>query len=727
MATSASVVLSFSLCLLLLCHISRAQLGLGQLGAAMATSASVVLSFSLCLLLLCHISRAQLGLGQLGAGEPCARPLGLVSQCRIERLSALEPTRRVPSEAGFTEYFDQFNEQLQCAGVAVRRRTIQPRGLLLPSFSSAPRLVYIMQAPLSSPDVCPRKLATQSTLTSSMSSSSVWVWLQVVVPSNREAFSCQPFPVHRASSILKGNHWNSVPWLPRDVPILPANRTTMGAAMAASASVVLSFSLCLLLLCHISRAQLGLGQLGAGEPCARPLGLVSQCRIERLSALEPTRRVPSEAGFTEYFDQFNEQLQCAGVAVRRRTIQPRGLLLPSFSSAPRLVYIMQAARRSMVNAGRGIIGTVIPGCPETFQSFQQTEQQWEQGTGECRRFRDEHQRIHYFREGDIIALPAGVAYWSYNNGEAAVVAITTFDTSSSANQLDRQHREFLLAGRERLVEQGSQIEVRLPQIKGNNLLSGFELDPLAEALGVDRELVRKIQNPDDTRGEIVLVTSGLQVLQASRQSEQLAREREVRQECQEGRGCQSNVLEAYCTMKIRQNIGDPSRADYFNPRAGRITTLNSQKLPILRFVQMSAVRALLRPNAIRSPHWNVNAHSIVYALRGYSRVQVVGHRGQTVFVGELRQGQLLVVPQYFAMMFQAQRETFEWVSIKTNDNAMVNHFVGKTSALRGMPVEVLMNSYCISREEAMQLKFNRGNELALFTSKIEREAIRTSV
>ncbi|CAL9166649.1 unnamed protein product [Musa hybrid cultivar] len=486
-------------------------------------------------------------------------------------------------------------------------------------------------------------------------------------------------------------------------------------------SIVLSFSLCLLLLCHSSRAQLGLGQQGIGEPFyvnTRPLGFVSQCRMESLSALEATRRVPSEAGFTEYFDQFNEQLQCAGVAMRRRTIQPRGLLLPSFSSALRLVYIMQ---------GSGIIGIVIPGCPETFQSFQQTEQQWEQSTGECQRFRDEHQTIHYFREGDIIALPAGVSYWSHNNGEVAVVAITVFDMSSSANQLDRQHREFLLAGRERLVEQGSQIEVRLQQIKGNNLLSGFELDPLAEALGVDRELVRKMQNPDDRRGEIVLVTSGLQVLQASRQSEQLVREREVRQECQEGRGCQSNVLEAFCTMKIRQNIGDPLRAEYFDPRAGRITTLNSQKLPILIFVQMSAVRALLRPNAIVSPHWNVNAYSIMYALRGCSRVQVVGHRGRTVFNGELRQGQLLVVPQYYAVTIQAQRESFEWVSIKTNDNAIVNHFEGKTSALRGTPVEVLMNSYRISREEAMQLKFNRGNELALFASKIEREAIRTSV
>ncbi|CAL9134871.1 unnamed protein product [Musa textilis] len=126
--------------------------------------------------------------------------------------------------------------------------------------------------------------------------------------------------------------------------------------MATSASVVLSFSLCLLLLCHISRAQLGLGQLGAGEPwmSGHRYSRVSQCRIEKLSALELTRRVPSEAGYTEYFDQFDEQLQCVGVAASRRTIQPRGLLLPTFSSSPRLVYIVQ---------GSGIIGTVFPGCP----------------------------------------------------------------------------------------------------------------------------------------------------------------------------------------------------------------------------------------------------------------------------------------------------------------------------------------------------------------------------
>lgn len=112
----------------------------------------------------------------------------------------------------------------------------------------------------------------------------------------------------------------------------------------STALIVLSLALCLLLP-HASLAQLGFGQRSSGQPLVahRRLGFRSQCQLERLTALEPTRRVPSEAGFTEYFDQYNEQFQCAGVAAQRRTIQPKGLLLPSFSDAPSLIYIVQGS------------------------------------------------------------------------------------------------------------------------------------------------------------------------------------------------------------------------------------------------------------------------------------------------------------------------------------------------------------------------------------------------
>ncbi|XP_042449094.1 cocosin 1-like [Zingiber officinale] len=483
----------------------------------------------------------------------------------------------------------------------------------------------------------------------------------------------------------------------------------------SSTAALLAWACALLLLCHCcSSARISVGRQEERE---QPYGQLTfqqgMCGIERLSALEPSRRVQSEAGVTEYFDQLQQQMQCAGVSAYRRTIQPRGLLLPFFSNAPKLIYIVQ---------GRCVGGMVIPGCPETFQWTQQAAgQQWGEmeEAGQEQRFRDEHQRIQQYREGDVIAVPNGVAHWFYNNGEVPLVAITISDVSSGANQLDNLHRDFLLAGRERRAEQGAQME-RAEERKEVNLLSGFDTNLLAEALGVDREVAKKIQNPEDRRGDIVLVERGLEMLRPSRWMEQQVQQQEEQEERQ-GQCPRNGLEETYCTLKNKQNMADAMLADYYNPRAGRITLLNSQKLPMLRFIQMSAVRGQLRKNALVAPLWNVNAHSIMYALRGSCRMQVVGHRGRTIFDGELRQGQLLVVPQHFVVVMQSRSEQFEWIAFKTNDNAMVSQVVGKASVLRGLPVEVLMNSYRISREEARRLKFNRGSEMSIFAPKSVRE------
>ncbi|KAF8370193.1 hypothetical protein HHK36_031770 [Tetracentron sinense] len=83
-----------------------------------------------------------------GQQQQKPRPFRGQSECRIESLSALEPSRRIESEAGVTEFWDENNEQLDCAGVAAIRYVIQPRGLLLPSFHNAPRLSYIVQGRL---------------------------------------------------------------------------------------------------------------------------------------------------------------------------------------------------------------------------------------------------------------------------------------------------------------------------------------------------------------------------------------------------------------------------------------------------------------------------------------------------------------------------------------------------------------------------------------------------
>lgn len=116
-------------------------------------------------------------------------------------------------------------------------------------------------------------------------------------------------------------------------------------------------------------------------------------------------------------------------------------------------------------------------------------------------------------------------------------------------------------------------------------------------------------------------------------------------------------------------------------------------------------------NAVLAPHWNLNAHCVLYSTRGNARIQIVDNRGQSLFNEQVQQGQIIVVPQNFAVVIQAGNEGFRWVAFKTNDNAMMSTLAGRTSAFRGLPADVLANAFQISRREAQQLKYNRQETL----------------
>jgi hypothetical protein len=84
------------------------------------------------------------------------------------------------------------------------------------------------------------------------------------------------------------------------------------------------------------------------------------------------------------------------------------------------------------------MGLTFPGCPATYQ--QQSQQFLFQGESQSQKFIDEHQKIHQFRQGDIVVLPTGVAHWFYNDGDTPVVALYVYDINNSANQLEPRHR-----------------------------------------------------------------------------------------------------------------------------------------------------------------------------------------------------------------------------------------------------------------------------------------------
>ncbi|KAJ3679396.1 hypothetical protein LUZ60_017407 [Juncus effusus] len=394
---------------------------------------------------------------------------------------------------------------------------------------------------------------------------------------------------------------------------------------------LISFSLCLFILFHGCIAQIGFGGQSLFQSARGSGSDQRACPFDRLEAIGPPRRVQSEAGFIELYEEKNAaQLECAGLSSNKES------------------------------------------------------------ESETQRLRDEHQKVHRIRQGDIIAIPADVTRWVYNDRDVPLAAVVVLDISSTNNRHKLRQREFLLAGR------------------SQSILNGFDIQLLAEALGVNPELVRKLQTRTEQGGEIVHVQHGFQLLRASRSQEPQQEQEFQGERYQEGTGLQGNYSngldESFCTMRIRENIDDPSRADFFNPRAGRITTINSQKLPILNNVQMSVSRIVLRRNVIHPPHWTINAQSLIYVTSGQARIQVVNDQGITVFDGQLHDKQVLLIPQNYAVMKRASRQGFEYVSFKTDQNAMVSDIFGNTSIVRSMPIDVLRVSYRLSTQQAWKLK-----------------------
>ncbi|KAL1350258.1 hypothetical protein HN51_014376 [Arachis hypogaea] len=392
----------------------------------------------------------------------------------------------------------------------------------------------------------------------------------------------------------------------------------------------------------------------------------TKCSFDKLVALEPSKRVESEGGFTEYWDSKNDQFQCVGVSALRYSIKPKGLLLPHYINAPRLQYVLQ---------GTGILETVVPGCPETFR--------------EQTRHGDQHQKIHATREGDVIVVPTGSAQWIYNTGETDMVIFSVIDSANEDNQLDLKVRKFFLGGKPQ-EEKGEE----------GNMFSGLELKTVAESLGIDMGIAGKVQGVDDPRGSIIIVEDELETLSPAVE--------------ESGNG--NGLDETLCTLRLVHQLAESTDADKYNPRAGFLTALNTPNLPVLQYVQLGVDRGVLYKNAVMAPHYNLNCHAVIYGTEGRGWIEVVGENGRKVYEGEVREGQILIVPQQFVVAKKAAEgsdEGFGWIAVKTSDNPMISPLAGKLSLIRAMPLPVLMNSFRLTAEEAINLK-KRG-ELTLFS------------
>ncbi|QCE06384.1 11-S seed storage protein [Vigna unguiculata] len=449
----------------------------------------------------------------------------------------------------------------------------------------------------------------------------------------------------------------------------------------------------------------------------------NRCQLNSLNALKPDHRVETDGGLIETWSSKHPELQCAGVTVTRRILYRNGLQMPSYSPYSQMIIAIQ---------GKGALGLALSGCAETY------EEPAKESSSSSQKPSDSHQKIRQFSQGHVLLIPRGVPYWIFNTGDEALATVTLLDTSSEDNQLDQSPREFYLAGNPDIEHPEAMKEHQQQQMEeeGGNVLNGFGKRFLARALNIDEDIAKKLISPDDEMKQIVKLEEGLSVISPKgeghrgveeddesdesvrhktrhekswkehRPAEEDVERGEAHEEWETRERHGSNGLEeTICSSKLQHNIARPTGADFYNPKAGRIKNLNSQSFPALKKFGLSAQYVVLYKNGIYSPHWNMDANSVVYVIRGQGHVRVVNNEGIVVFDDELRAGQLLVVPQNFMVAEEAGDEGFEYVVFKTNDNAVTSYL---KETFRAFPAELLSNIYKLKQSQVHDLKFN-GN------------------
>lgn len=123
-----------------------------------------------------------------------------------------------------------------------------------------------------------------------------------------------------------------------------------------------------------------------------------------------------------------------------------------------------------------------------------------------------------------------------------------------------------------------------------SLFSGFSEELLAEAYDIPINIARRLQEDESRRGIIVRCQDEMRrMIRPDEEREDQERRWTINGEEENG------VEETICTTRFRHNMNTLCESDIVSRQAGRIHLVNQHKLPILRFLDLSAEKGRLFP------------------------------------------------------------------------------------------------------------------------------------
>eukprot|EP00475_Leptophrys_vorax_P018931 TRINITY_DN25870_c0_g1_i1.p1 TRINITY_DN25870_c0_g1~~TRINITY_DN25870_c0_g1_i1.p1 ORF type:complete len:238 (-),score=29.67 TRINITY_DN25870_c0_g1_i1:65-685(-) len=153
--------------------------------------------------------------------------------------------------------------------------------------------------------------------------------------------------------------------------------------------------------------------------------------------------------------------------------------------------------------------------------------------------------------------------------------------------------------------------------------------------------------------------------------------------------------------------------DIVQEGGGIANTANGWKLPVFRKVGFSAAWVKLDKDAMVAPHWIANAAAIHYVTRGQGRFEMVYPDGKQAIRLDVKEGDLIVIPNGYPHATIASGNGMEYISFMTRSRPQIGFLAGGNSVYRMLPRAIQQAAFNVDEKLLERLHATRQSECYL--------------
>nr|XP_043626534.1 cocosin 1-like [Erigeron canadensis] len=266
------------------------------------------------------------------------------------------------------------------------------------------------------------------------------------------------------------------------------------------------------------------------------------------------------------------------------------------------------------------------------------------------------------KKGDVLPLQRGTVSWWFNNGDTDTTVLFLGETTRA--QVPGEVSYFFMTGMQ-------------------GILRGFQSDSVKKIFDLDHKEVEDILTSQ--QGVVIVkLRKGIQFPNPSPP-----------------------------TGKVYAPIGTPE-ADVVVKGGGIINSLTEMDFPVLVGMGISARFLRLEGKAMLSPSYVVDGSvQAIYVAKGGGQIRVVANEGKPSFDGDVVEGELLIVPQFFVVSMTADEGGMEIFSAITSSKPIFEQLAGNLSVWKALSPAVLQSALNISPELEELFKSKNARSLTI--------------